>query len=82
MARGSRLGQRPVSTWTMNSFTIRLNWSGSSRLMVWPQLGITDSADVGISRFIMTDGARQGQSSSPVRIRVGVVILRMPSTRS
>ena len=42
-------------------------------LMVWPQFGITASAADGISRFISTEGARQGQSSSPVRISVGTV---------
>ena len=44
IARGSRFGQRPASTWTIKSPTRRLNWSGSSRLIVWPQFGITDSA--------------------------------------
>ena len=44
--------------------------------------GHSASAEVGISRFIITEGARHGQSSSPVRIRVGVVIRRIPSTRS
>lgn len=33
-ARGSRMGQRPLSTWTMKSPARRLNSSGSSRLMV------------------------------------------------
>ena len=33
-ARGSRTGQRPASTWIRNSLTRRLNWSGSSMLMV------------------------------------------------
>ena len=41
MARGSRLGQRPVSTACRKSATCWLNAPGSSRLMVWPVFGIT-----------------------------------------
>ncbi len=58
------LGQRPASTWTMKSPTRRLNWSGSSMLMVWPQFGVTASAGRGISRFIGTEGG----SARPVLV--------------
>ena len=64
-ARGSRIGQRPLSTCAMKPPTMRLNSSGSSRLMACPQFGITASAAEGMVRFIRMPGMRQGQSSSP-----------------
>src|SRR4029077_18249194 len=73
MARESRVGQRPAPTWATKSPTMPLNRSGASRLMVCPQFGITERAADGMMRFISNAGARQGQSSSPVRISVGTV---------
>jgi hypothetical protein len=61
MARGSRIGQRPASTWAKNSPTMPLNRAGASRLMVCPQFGITASAADGMVRFIKRAGIRQGQ---------------------
>src|SRR3954451_16318528 len=81
-ARGSRIGQRPLSTWTMKSPAERLNSSGSSRLMVWPQFGITASAAEAMFCFIRMPGLRQGQSSSPCRMSVGTESRRISSTRS
>src|SRR5262245_2627576 len=48
IARGSRCGQRPVSTCAMNSPTMRLYSSGSSMLIAWPEFGITESAAEGM----------------------------------
>ena len=59
MARGSRVGQRPASTWAKKSPTMLLNGSGASRLMVCPQFGITERAADGIVRFISNAGARR-----------------------
>jgi Putative glycolipid-binding len=42
----------PALTCAMKSPTRRLNSSGSSMLMAWPQLGITDRAAVGMFCFI------------------------------
>src|SRR5438034_343074 len=69
--RGSRCGQRPLSTSARKSLTMRLNSPGASRLMAWPQFGITAKAAAGMFCFIKTPGIRQGQSSSPVRMSVG-----------
>ena len=52
---------------------MRLNSPGASRLMAWPQFGITAKAAAGMFCFIKTPGIRQGQSSSPVRMSVGTV---------
>ena len=51
-------------------------------LMVCPELGRVMSAADGIVRFMNTLGVRQGSSSSPVRMRVGVVSARIRSSRS
>src|SRR5258708_2735954 len=67
MARGSRVGQRPASTWAMKSPMMPLNRSGASRLMVCPQFGITEIAADGMGRFIGNARARLVQPSSPVR---------------
>src|SRR5437868_8594923 len=80
--RGSRRGQRPLSTWWKKSAQVRLKRSGSSRLTACPVLGKTTSAAVGIVRFINSPGSRHGSSSSPVMIRVGTLRLRMRSVRS
>src|SRR6516165_4751786 len=80
--RGSRRGQRPLSTWWKNSAQLRLNSPGSSRLSACPVLGKTMSAAVGIVRFISKPGSRQGSSSSPVMINVGTSSLPMWSVRS
>ena len=66
----------------MNVPVMRLNSSGSSMLIVWPQFGITTSADDGMVCFISSPGCRQGQSSSPVTTRVGRVSRFMSSIRS
>src|SRR3984893_10149270 len=80
--RGSRRGQRPLSTWWKNSSQLRLNRSGSSRLSACPVLGNTTSAAAGIVRFINRPGSRHGSSSSPVMINVGTSSLPMRSVRS
>src|SRR6516164_4834797 len=80
--RGSRRGQRPLSTWWKNSAQLRLNRSGSSRLTACPVFGKTTRAAVGIVRFISKPGSRQGSSSSPVMTRVGTSRLRIRSVRS
>src|SRR6516225_10391893 len=80
--RGSRRGQRPLSTWWKNSAQLRLKSSGSSRLTACPVFGKTTSAAVGIVRFINRLGSRHGSSSSPVMINVGTSRARMPSVRS
>src|SRR5207248_6401386 len=49
--RGSRRGQRPLSTWWKKSAQVRLKRSGSSRLTACPVFGNTTSAAVGIARF-------------------------------
>ena len=59
-ARGSRRGQRPLSTWWKKSAQVRLNKSGSSRLTACPVFGNTTSAEVGIVRFIKMPGSRHG----------------------
>ena len=59
-ARGSRSGQRPASTWAKKSPQMRLNSSGSSMLMVWPQFTITESAAEGMVCFISTPGQQAG----------------------
>ena len=43
-ARGSRIGQRPASTWAKKLASVALNVSGFSRFTVWPVLGTTTSA--------------------------------------
>src|SRR5260370_3654320 len=80
--RGSRRGQRPLSTWWRKSAQVRLKRSGSSRFTACPVFGKTTSAAVGIVRFINRPGSRHGSSSSPVMIRVGTSRLRMRSVRS
>src|SRR5262249_31110811 len=80
--RGSRRGQRRLSTWWKNSAQLRLNRSGSSRLTACPVFGKTTSAAVGIVRFISTPGSRHGSSSSPVMINVGTSRPRMRSVMS
>src|SRR6476469_543395 len=50
--------------------------------MVWPVFGITTRPAVEIVRFISSAGSRHGQSSSPVMMRVGAVMVFMRSTRS
>src|SRR5581483_9788085 len=82
VARGSRRGQRPLSTWWKKSARVRLNRSGSSRLRAWPVLGKTTSAALLISRFISRPGSRHGSSSSPVAIRVGTSSRFISSVRS
>ena len=49
--RGSRAPQRPFSTWAKKSAQAWLKASGSSRLMVWPDFGITSRPAVGIVRL-------------------------------
>ena len=51
-------------------------------LIVWPDQGSTTSPEVAMLRFMSSAGSRQGSSSSPVRISVGVSIFSMPSTSS
>src|SRR5580693_4781451 len=80
--RGSRRGQRPLSTWWKKSAQVRLKRSGSSRFTACPVFGKTTSAAVGIVRFIKRPGSRQGSSSSPVMTNVGTSRLCMPSVRS
>src|SRR4051794_25412424 len=65
----------------MKSPAERLNSSGSSRLMVWPQFGIASAAEA-MFCFIRMPGLRQGQSSSPCRMSVGMESRRISSTRS
>src|SRR5207237_3717414 len=72
--RGSRGAARPSSTRMKNSKMARLNASGSSMLMVWPDHGSTTSPLVAMWRFMRSPGSRQGSSSSPVMISVGAWI--------
>ena len=81
-ARGSRMGQRPASTWVQKAASAALKASGSSMLMVWPLFGISCRAAEGIIRFMKTPGSRHGQSSSPLRIRVGTVSVLSCGSRS
>ena len=72
---------RPASTAVRKSSTARLNASGSSRLIVWPDLGITaNQRSSEIFRLRKIPGSRHGSSSSPVTMRVGTV--RSSSSRS
>src|SRR6266849_8628037 len=82
MARGSRAGHLPNSTAWKKSSRCPLYASGSSRLIVWPQFGITTRPALEIVLFIRMAGSRQAQSSSPVMIKVGVVIFFISSVRS
>ena len=72
---GLRRVHFPASTAVRKSSTARLNASGSSRLIVWPDFGRTTSPAVGILRFMKKPGSRHGSSSSPVMISVGTVEL-------
>src|SRR3954470_5279521 len=49
---GLRRVQRPASTSVRKLSTLRLNVSGSSRLMACPDFGMTTSPAVGILRFM------------------------------
>ena len=82
MERGSRLPPLPASTRTMNSSTARLNASGSSRLIVWPDHGMTTRPAVGMVRFMRSPGSRHGSSSSPVTTSVGTSIFFMSDRKS
>src|SRR5207244_7279122 len=79
---GLRRVHVPVSTAARKSSTARLNASGSSRLIVWPDFGMTTSAAVGILRFMKIAGSRHGSSSSPVMISVGTSSFSSRSPRS
>jgi hypothetical protein len=59
-----------------------LNKRGSSRLIACPEFGKTATAEVGIVFFKKMLAFRQGQSSSPERIRVGSSIFFRSSARS
>jgi hypothetical protein len=50
--------------------------------MACPPRGSTARPDPGIERFMSNAGSRQGSSSSPVTINVGVSTRRMSSTQS
>ena len=63
--------QRLPSTAVRKSRTARLNWSGSSRLLVCPLWGKTTNPDLGMWRFMKIAGSTQGSSSSPMMIKVG-----------
>ena len=80
-ARGSRLGQRPLSTCARKSLTIALNMLGSSTFIPCPQFGMTTKAADGMFCYIRIPGVRQGQSSSPIMISVGTVSAFIRSTR-
>src|SRR2546421_569371 len=80
--RGSRGAARPWSTSMKNSKRARLNASGSSMLMVWPERGSTTRPEFAMLRFMSSAGSRQGSSSSPVTISVGTAIFFMSSTSS
>src|SRR5262249_44361379 len=81
---GFRRGQRPASTAVRKSSTARLKSSGSSRLMVWPALGITTRPEQGSLRFMKMAGSRHGSSSSPVMMSVGTshFSMRSPSSKT
>ena len=68
---GFRRAHFPASTAVRKSSTAWLKASGSSRLIVWPDFGMTTSPAVGIVRFMKIAGSRHGSSSSPVMISVG-----------
>ena len=70
-ARGSRIGQRPLSTCWMKSPTRRLNSSGSSRLIACPQFGITASAARRDGPLHQDAGLEAGPVLVAVEIRVG-----------
>src|SRR4029450_7814197 len=67
---GLRRVHFPASTAVTKSSTARLNASGSSRLIVWPDFGRTTSPAVGILRFMKIPGSRHGSSSSPVIVNI------------
>jgi hypothetical protein len=57
----------------MKSPTIRLKLTGSSIFSVCPQFGMIDRAAEGMVSLSMMPGRKQGQSSSPFKIKVGTV---------
>src|SRR5690242_10663172 len=80
--RGSRRAARPSSTRMKKSSSARLNASGSSMLIVWPDHGTTSSPAVAMCRFMSNPGSRHGSSSSPVMMSVGTLIFFIASVSS